>query len=48
MTSAADRVQEIFADAHAMQDDALKHLAAGEIRDAAGRAWDAPYGPLMR
>ena len=41
MTLATDRVQEIFADAHAMHHAALEHLAAGEIRDAAGKAWDA-------
>lgn len=41
MMSAADRAKEIFADAHAMHDDALKHLAAGETRAAAGKAWDA-------
>ena len=41
MMSATDRAKKIFANAHAMQDDALKHLAAGEIRAAAGKAWDA-------
>ena len=35
------RVQEIFADAHQMYDDALQRWAAGDIRDAAGKAWCA-------
>ena len=41
MTSTTDQAKQIFGNAYAMQDDALKHLAAGEIRDAAGKAWDA-------
>ena len=31
----------IFADAHAMQEAALERLAAGDIRDAAEKAWCA-------
>lgn len=38
---ATGQAKQIFAKAYSMQDDALKLLAAGEIRDAAGRAWDA-------
>ena len=38
---ATGQTKQIFAKAYSMQDDALKLLAAGEIRDAAGRAWDA-------
>lgn len=41
MALTTGRVQEIFADAHAMHHAALDHLAAGEIRDAAGKAWEA-------
>lgn len=41
---ATDRVQEIFADAYGLHHDALNHLAAGEIRAAAGKAWDATLG----
>ena len=33
--------QEIFADARAMQSSALEQLAAGDIRDAAEKAWCA-------
>ena len=33
--------QEIFADARAMHDSALEQLAAGDIRDAAEKAWCA-------
>ena len=36
-----DRVKDIFADARAMHSDALERLAAGDIRNAAGKAWDA-------
>ena len=36
-----DRVREIFADAHVMYDDALERWAAGDIRDAAEKAWCA-------
>ena len=38
---ATDRVREIFADAHSMYDDALDRWAAGDIRDAAEKAWCA-------
>ena len=38
---ATDRVREIFADAHAMYDGALERWAAGDIRDAAEKAWCA-------
>ena len=38
---ATDRVKEIFADAHAMHGEALERLAAGDIRDAAEKAWCA-------
>ena len=38
---ATDPVTEIFADARAMQGDALRLLAAGDIRDAAEKAWCA-------
>ena len=38
---ATDRVREIFADAHALYDDALERRAAGDIRDAAEKAWCA-------
>ena len=37
----ADRVSEIFADARAMYAEALRQLAAGDIRDAAEKAWCA-------
>ena len=36
-----NRVQEIFADAHAMHGAALERLAVGDIRDAAEKAWCA-------
>ena len=36
-----DRVQEIFADAYAMHGSALERLAAGDLRDAAEKAWCA-------
>ena len=38
---ATDRVSEIFADARAVHADALRLLAAGDIRDAAEKAWCA-------
>ena len=38
---ATDRVTEIFADARAMHAEALRQLAAGDIRDAAEKAWCA-------
>ena len=34
-----DRVPAIFADARAVHADALRMLEAGDIRDAAGKAW---------
>ena len=36
-----DRVSEIFADARAVHADALRLLDAGDIRDAAEKAWCA-------
>ena len=33
--------QEIFADAKAVQDSALERLSAGDVRDAAEKAWCA-------
>ena len=41
MTTAADRVPAIFADARAVHADALRLLEAGDIRDAAEKAWCA-------
>ena len=38
---AADRVAEIFADARAVHDSALRMLEEGDIRDAAEKAWGA-------
>lgn len=38
---ATDRVYEIFADARALQGSSLERLAAGDIRDAAEKAWCA-------
>lgn len=38
---ATDRVTEIFADARAMQAEALRQWAAGDIRDSAEKAWCA-------
>ncbi len=38
---ATSRVQEIFADARGMHSEALERLAAGDIRDAAEKAWCA-------
>ena len=38
---ATSRVQEIFDDARAMHSEALVRLAAGDIRDAAEKAWCA-------
>ena len=37
----ADRVAEIFADARAVHDSALRMLEEGDIRDAAEKAWCA-------
>lgn len=39
--AATSQVSEIFADARAVHDDALRLLAAGDIRDAAEKAWCA-------
>ena len=36
-----DRVQEMFGDAMATHRAALERLAAGDVRDAAERAWGA-------
>ncbi len=36
-----DRVSEIFADARAMQAEALRQLGLGDVRDAAEKAWCA-------
>ena len=36
-----DRVQGLFADARSMQNSALERWAAGDIRDAAEKAWCA-------
>ena len=38
---ATDRVKAIFDDARAMHGSALERLAAGDIHDAAGKAWCA-------
>ena len=38
---ATDRVNEIFADAHGLYDSAIERLEAGDIRDAADKAWCA-------
>ena len=38
---ATDRVKEIFADARVLQDDGLRSLEQGDIRDAAEKAWCA-------
>ena len=38
---ATSRVQEIFDDARLMHSEALERLAAGDIRDAAEKAWCA-------
>ena len=40
---ATDRVRELFADSHAMYDSALERWDAGDIRDAAEKAWCATY-----
>ena len=39
--TATNQVREIFADARQMQSQALERLAAGDIRDAAEKAWCA-------
>ena len=38
---ATDRISEIFADSRAVHADALRLLEAGDIRDAAEKAWCA-------
>ena len=38
---ATDRVTQIFADARALQADALEMLALGKVRNAAEKAWGA-------
>ena len=38
---ATERVSAIFADARAVHTDALRLLAAGDVRNAAERAWHA-------
>ena len=38
---ATDRVNEIFTDAHGLYDSAIERLEAGDIRDAADKAWCA-------
>ncbi len=39
--AATDRVREIFADARSMYEAALERWAAGDVRDAAEKAWCA-------
>ena len=41
MTTATDRVSELFADARTLYSDALEMLAQGRIRNAAEKAWGA-------
>ena len=41
MTTTTDRVPAIFADARAVHADALRMLEAGDVRDAAEKAWCA-------
>ena len=41
MTTATDRVSEIFADARTLQDSAVQKFREGDIRDAAEKAWCA-------
>ena len=38
---ATDEVREIFADAYSMYDSAIERWAAGDVRDAAEKAWCA-------
>ena len=40
---ATDRVREIFADAHEMYEASLERWDAGDVRDAAEKAWCATY-----
>ena len=37
--AATDRVREIFADARGLYGSAIERLEAGDIRDAADKAW---------
>ena len=41
MTTAILTAQDIFADARLLHSDALERLAAGDLRDAAEKAWGA-------
>ena len=41
MVTTTDRISAIFADARAVHADALRMLEAGDIRDAAEKAWCA-------
>ena len=41
MTTAIGRVEEIFADARLLQDNAVQKFREGDIRDAAEKAWCA-------
>ena len=41
MTTAATDATRVFADARRMQESALERMAAGDIRDAAEKAWCA-------
>ncbi len=41
MTTTTDRISAVFADARALHADALRLLEAGDIRDAAEKAWCA-------
>ena len=41
MVTTTDRISAIFADARSVQADALRLLEAGDIRDAAEKAWCA-------
>ena len=41
MATTTDRVNELFADARTLYDDALEMLAQGRIRNAAEKAWGA-------
>ncbi len=41
MTTTTDRVSAIFADARSLHADALRLLEAGDVRDAAEKAWCA-------
>ena len=40
---ATNRVREIFADAHEMYEASLERWDAGDVRDAAEKAWCATY-----